>query len=110
MLFCPAWVIICEEFGSPASVVGVSGAAFLSDFGKRVTNHRVVVEKDWTVAAEFVETRPERFRVGIRYDPPIVLPFSVSEPFKTYAVDRDTPEPLNGSFDSGDDLWCRCFD
>ena len=109
VLLSPPWVILCEEPGSPVTVVGVSGAAFLPDLGKRVTDYRVAVEKDGTVAAELVETRPERSRVGVRYDPFIVLPLCIGEPVKTHAVDSDAREPLDGPFNSGDNLWRGFF-
>ena len=109
VLRSPPWVILGGQVGSPGAVVIVAAAAFLSDLGERVADHRVAVQKDRTVAANLVETRPERSRVGIRHDPLIAPAFCVGELLEAHAVDRDAPEPLDGPLDSGDDLRSGFF-
>ena len=62
VLRSPQRVILGGQVSSPGAVVIVAAAAFLSDLGERVAGHRVAVQKDRTVAAYLVETRPRRLK------------------------------------------------
>ena len=87
----------------------VTIATFLTEFSERVTDNRVSVKKDWTVATDFVEASSERSSVRGCHHPPILFPFCIDELFNQNAVDSNILELGNSTFNRRDDLWSGIF-